>query len=357
MMNLSHFEIRRWLAEDDPAQLEDLWKQADEVRLDHVGDEVYLRGLIELSNACDRRCLYCGLRANNAHLPRYRMSREEILDCADEAVRLGYGTVVLQSGEEAVFDLDWMLGIIRHVKTNTPLAVTLSLGERSREELVAMKEAGADRYLLRFETSNRELFDRIHPPTVGGRRRNRLEILGEIREIGYEVGSGVMIGIPGQTIEDLVLDLETFVRIDLDMIGMGPFIAHPDTPLGQHAEKFLAAPDEQVAPTELNTYKMIALARLVCPRANIPATTALATLNRYRGRELGLMRGANIIMPNLTPTRYRAEYEIYPDKACIGEAASECATCVHLRIQAIGRTLGAGRGDSPNIVGRKNAEW
>jgi biotin synthase len=246
--------------------------------------------------------------------------------------------------------------------------------------LAAWREAGADRYLLRFETSNRTLYDRIHPPRPG-MPSDRIALLKSLRALGYEIGSGVMIGIPGQTYEDLARDIETFASLDLDMIGVGPYLPHPDTPLGSTvgissplgsavvnvsaplglaaagaAAQLLptAAGEDQVPNGELMTYKVVALARLACPRANIPATTALATLNAASGRELGLTRGANVVMPNLTPPKYRALYEIYPNKACVSETADACNSCLQSRIESLRRRIGNGRGDSPNYLTKKN---
>ena len=232
------------------------------------------------------------------------------------------------------------------------IAVTLSLGERSEEELAEWRDAGADRYLLRLETSNSELYQRIHParPETA---TSRIEILRRLRELGYEVGSGVMIGIPGQTYDDLARDIALFAELDLDMIGCGPYLPHPNTPLGDPQSNDRAATPDQVAGDELTTYKVIALSRLVCPRANIPSTTALATLNTASGRELGLARGANVIMPNLTPPEYRALYEIYPNKACLFETAESCHSCLASRIEAIQRRPGDGRGDSMNFRHRQ----
>jgi biotin synthase len=277
------------------------------------------------------------------------MSAAEIFACARQAVDFGYGTVVLQSGEDPGTERDWMAGIVRRIKAETPLAVTLSLGERSDEDLVAWREAGADRYLLRFETSNRELYDHIHPPRPG-RSSDRLAMLQRLRQIGYEVGSGVMIGIPGQSYDDLARDIGLFGRLDLDMIGCGPYLVHPDTPLGDPSFQPLRPEGEQVPANELTTYKVIALSRLTCPKANIPSTTALATINRHNGRELGLVRGANVIMPNLTPPMYRVLYEIYPNKACIQETADGCFHCLCGRIESLGRQVGSGRGDSKRIL-------
>jgi biotin synthase len=343
---MTHDAILRWLRETDPARLVELWRMADDARQRCVGGEVHLRGLVELSNHCVRLCAYCGLRAPNDGLVRYRMSREEIMDCVGLAVAFGYGTVVLQSGEDPGMTRDWVADLVRRIKAETPLAVTLSLGERSDEDLSAWRAAGADRYLLRFETSNRALYDRIHPPRAN-QHSDRLAMLRRLRELGYEIGSGVMIGIPGQTYEDLAADIELFAGLDLDMIGVGPFLVHPATPLGDPEFRPMILEGEQTPGDELTTYKVIALARLVCPSANIPSTTALATLNLSRGRELGLVRGANVIMPNLTPPKYRVHYEIYPNKACIRETADGCNTCLTERIRALGREIGSGRGDSP----------
>jgi biotin synthase len=334
-------EILGWLREDDPRRLEELWAAADAVRRERVGDAVHLRGLVELSNICRRQCGYCGLRAGNAKLERYRLDAGQVLGCARRARDLGYGTVVVQAGEDPGIEAGWMAEIVRSVKRETGLAVTLSLGERTESELRLWREAGADRYLLRFETSDRALFDRIHPVAPGQHRSDRLAQLLAMRELGYEIGSGVMVGIPGQGFESLADDLLLFRELDLDMIGVGPFIAHPETPLGAAPQPALQG---QVPATEALVYRVLALARLLCPEANIPSTTALATINRASGRELGLARGANVVMPNVTPVEFRAKYEIYPGKACINETAEACAGCLSRRIRSMGRTVGAGPG-------------
>jgi len=336
-----------WLREDNSARLEELYKLADEVRQRHVGDAVHLRGLVEISNYCVRQCGYCGLRFENRRISRYRMSADEILACAREAVAYGYGTLVLQSGEDYGITRDWLADIVRRVKTETPLAVTLSLGERPFEDLEAWSRAGADRYLLRFETSDPALYELIHP-ALPGRASDRFAILRSLRALGYEVGSGVMIGIPGQSYASLARDLLWFRELDLDMIGVGPYLPHPATPLGDGSLAPGTAGGEQVPNTEEMTYKVLALARLVCPEANIPSTTALATLNLESGRELGLQRGANVVMPNLTPAAYRINYEIYPAKACIKETASACHACMHWRIEGLGREVGKGQGPRPH---------
>ena len=344
--------ILRWLTETDTSRLDDLWREADRVRREHVGDEVHLRGLIEISNHCLRQCHYCGLRAGNRDVTRYRMTADEIVVCAKQARDFGYGTVVLQAGEDEGLTLDAVAQIVERIKAEADVAVTLSLGERTVDELRAWHEAGADRYLLRFETSNGELFSRMHPPR-SGQRPSRMSLLRQLGPLGYEVGSGVMIGIPGQSYEDLASDLDLFRELDLDMIGVGPFIAHPATPFGQVDP---ADPASQVPASELMTYKMIALARLLCPDANIPSTTALATLNIAEGRELGLQRGANIVMPNVTPPEYRVYYEIYPAKACIRETADLCNRCISGRIEKLGREIGKGSGASPNLRRRSRGK-
>jgi len=339
---MTRAEVLRWLREGDPAALDELWARADAVRRERVGDAVHLRGLVEISNHCARSCAYCGISAANRDLIRYRMTAGEIAACARQAAALGYGTVVLQAGEDYGIGREWLAGVVRRIKTESPLAVTLSLGERPEGDLAAWRAAGADRYLLRFETSDAALYGRIHPP-LAGRPSDRIAILARLRELGYEVGSGVMIGIPGQTFDSLAADFELFAGLDLDMIGVGPFIPHPVTPLGR-GELPDAPAGEQVPNTELMTYKVVALARLVCPDANIPATTALAILNIANGRELGLARGANVVMPNLTPARYRALYEIYPGKGRSPNTAADRDAGLSCAIERMGRTVGAGLG-------------
>jgi biotin synthase len=347
--DLSRNFILNWLQEDDPTKLDILWRSADEARRSHVGNDVHLRGLIEISNYCRRRCAYCGINAGNHQVTRYRMTNDEIIACVRQAVRFGYGTVVLQAGEDYGLTKKSIDELIRRIKGEFDLAITLSLGERSIDELTAWRKAGADRYLLRFETSNAELFARIHPPLPDSTNQNRIELLRILRELGYEIGSGVIIGIPGQSYNDLVNDLELFRDLDLDMIGVGPFIPHPHTLLGKsesNADFANLLSREQVPNSELMTYKVVALSRLLCPRANIPSTTALATLNINDGRELGLVRGANVLMPNLTPQQYRIHYEIYPNKACIYETGEQFDDCTKMRIKTIGRSIGKGPGSA-----------
>jgi biotin synthase len=343
LIGLCRQALLDWLREDDPARLEELWAAADETRHRHVGDEVHLRGLIEISNHCVRACGYCGLRAANREIERYRMSADEILACARNAQAWGWGTVVLQSGEDYGLTTEWISAVVCRIKAETGLAVTLSFGERPESDFAAWREAGADRYLLRFETSDDELYKLIHPD-MPGRTSDRMAMLRTLQRLGYEAGSGIMVGIPGQTYDSVADDIDLFRGLDLDMIGIGPYISHPLTPLGDLSWAREIPPEEQVQGDELTVYKVVALARLVCPEANIPSTTALATINKVDGREQGLQRGANIVMPNLTPPEYREKYEIYPDKACVNETAEMCRGCLTGRVESIGRVIGSGPG-------------
>lgn len=337
---MTHKEIVDWLQTSDSEVLKRLFAQANQCRRDHVGDAVHLRGLIEISNHCSRLCKYCGLRAPRK-IERYRMSQKEILESARRAVHFGFGTVVLQAGEDFSLQAEWIAEVIRAIKAETSLAITLSLGERLPEELLRWREAGADRYLLRFETSDPVLYDAIHPRR-GTLPSDRIAQLRQMRTMGYEIGSGVMVGIPGQTFDMLARDIEVFADLDLDMIGIGPFLAHPGTPLGAMADSNVG--EEQVPANEIMALKTLALARIACPQANLPSTTALATINTTDGREHGLESGGNVFMPILTPAPYRQMYEIYPGRACVEEDATQCNLCLRGRIQHIGRFVGTGPG-------------
>ena len=342
-------EIISWLKQKEPSELKKLWDFADRIRRENVGEQIHLRGLIEFSNICSRKCFYCGINAGNSKLQRYQMAKEEILECAQTACKLGYGTVVLQSGENKGLDIDFLADVVREIKKTTGLAITLSVGQWDRRVYELWKQAGADRFLLRFETSDDQLYRRLHPDSKNG-VAERFEALKLLKELGYEIGSGVMIGLPGQSYESLADDLLKFKELDLDMIGTGPYIKHENTELGRNIKKFMLDDENQVPATEEMTYKVIALSRLLCPQANIPSTTALATLNPQNGRENGLRCGANIVMPNVTLPKYRQMYEIYPAKACIFETAETCNACIIQRIESIGRMVGSGRGASPRFM-------
>jgi biotin synthase len=345
---LTRGEVLTWLKEEEDWKLSFLWEEADRVRREHVGDEVHLRGLIELSSFCRRDCHYCGIRGSRK-IERYRLSEADVEECVRLGVRLGYGTVVLQAGEDPGLSRERITRHIRFIKAETPLAVTLSLGERSDAELAEWREAGADRYLLRHETSDMTLLRRIHPDCAG-EASDRIEFLRKLKRLGYEAGSGVMVGIPGQSYQTLADDILLFRELDLEMVGVGPYLAHPDTPLGRDSASLMLPAGEQVPATDVMTTKVIALTRLVCPDVNIPSTTALATVNTENGRELGLERGANVWMPNLTPVKYRALYEIYPDKACAGDTAEACQACLLRRIASLGRVPGKGPGGRKRVT-------
>jgi len=346
-------EILQWLREESNAALETLWSRADETRRCAVGDEVYLRGLIEFSNFCINNCAYCGLRVDNRTNRRYRMPEEEILDAAQKAASLGYGTIVLQSGNDPYNTDAWVAELVRKIKRTANIAVTLSLGEQAFETLALWREAGADRYLLRFETSDVRLFRRIHPSNCG-EGHIRITLLQWLAELGYEIGGGMMVGLPGQSYESLAADLEICAQLDLDMIGIGPYIAHRETPLGRQAANYVLPPDQQVPNTETMACKALALARLMRPDANIPATTALATADKANGLAHGLTRGANIVMPNVTPIHYRRHYVIYPDRYSEVMDPDSHYRYVVDALSALGRPIGKGPGASPALARKGN---
>lgn len=289
-----------------------LFAEARRVRHATKGNGVFLRGLIELSSICDRNCLYCGMRHDNPNVRRYAMQDDEIVACAALAAELNFGTVVLQAGEcERLWTQARISQLIRRIKAETGQKITLSLGERSEDDTAAWKAAGADRYLLRFETTDRALFNRIHPGSPQTEEHPRIAQLKRMKAQGYEIGSGVMLGIPGQTLDSVVEDLLTFAELKLDMVGLGPYLKHPETPLGQSDQT------SEVPVSADFTCRCYALTRLLLPNANIPSTTALSTLDPLNGRTLGLTSGANVFMPNLTPAVYREGYQIYPGKICV----------------------------------------
>lgn len=294
------------------ADADALFEQARGVRYATKGQGVFLRGLIELSSVCERDCLYCGMRRSNPHTFRYVLSDDEILAAAQLAQQYNFGTVVLQAGEcVGLWTQTRVAELVRRIKGETGQKVTLSLGERTEADYAAWREAGADRYLLRFETTDRDLFDRIHPGNYTSGEHPRLACLRHLKTLGYEVGSGMMLGLPGQTIASVVNDLITIQSLQLDMVGLGPYLADPQTPLGQSKE-----PSEVPISVDF-TCRCYAIVRLLLPQANIPSTTALSTLDPQTGRLRGLSSGANVFMPNLTPVKYRGGYRIYPDKICV----------------------------------------
>ena len=305
-----------------------LFSLADKIRRENVGDEVHLRGLIEFSNICHCFCKYCGLRCENKELDRYRILPDDIVKYAKKAVEMGYKTIVLQSGEDAFYTKEILCDIIKRIK-EFDVALTLSIGERSFEDYKAFRDCGADRYLIRIETTDKALYKKMHPNMDFD---NRLRCLKDLKKLGYEVGTGCLVGLPEQTIESLADDILFFKEINADMVGIGPFIAHPHTPL-----KDIPNGNFTLA------LKVMALTRILLKNINIPATTAMETLNP-NGRIIALQSGANVVMPNVTTTEYRAKYEIYPNKICINENPSQCYNCISGKIRSIGRTVSTGYG-------------
>ncbi len=296
---------------------------ADNVRRKIYGDEVYLRGLIEFTNICRNNCCYCGIRRDNRSVNRYRLSEDEILDCCYEGYALGYRTFVLQGGEDMYYSDRSICSIVYRIKSAFPdCAVTLSIGERPKESYQAYFDAGADRYLLRHETADEEHYRRLHPDEM--KSENRKRCLFDLKEIGYQVGSGFMVGSPFQTAENIISDLRFLQELDPDMIGIGPYLTHKDTPFREHENGSLSL-----------TLKLISVLRLMFPHALIPATTALGTIHPD-GREMGLRAGANVVMPNLSPVRVRKEYSLYDNKICTGEESAQCRTCLERRIESAG---------------------
>lgn len=339
---LTRRELAELLAWPDA---DELFKAAYAVKCQTSGRRVAFRGLVEFGNVCEKDCLYCGIRKGNGKVRRFHMTADEVVRAAEWANKAGYGSVVLQSGEltgeaNAAFVEDVVRRI--HAAAGDAFGITLSLGEQSEETYRRWKEAGAHRYLLRIETSNPELYARLHPADHSWKRRR--DCLHALRRCGYQVGSGVMAGLPGQTTDDLAADIEFFASEDLDMIGMGPYIPHPDTPLGKDVPWTPEAAKERL---ELGL-RMIAATRLHLHDVNIAAATALQALDPT-GREKGLLAGANVMMPNVTDNQYRADYQLYAGKPCLDENAAVCRTCLERRIAAIGeKVMWNERGDSPH---------
>jgi biotin synthase len=330
--HLDREEIVYFLHHLDPPTRQRLCRISHQKRLEFYGRDVFLRGLIEFSNYCKQDCLYCGIRASNRTAQRYRLTYDEILQCCEEGYRLGYRTFVMQSGEDFSYSDSELARLIMTVKSLYPdTAVTLSIGERSEEVYRTLFVAGADRYLLRHETASRRLYEALHPTMSYD---NRIRCLWTLKRIGYQVGAGFMVGLPGQTAEDLAEDLLFLKELQPDMIGIGPFIPHSETPLGWASGGTLE-----------DTLTMIALARLFVPESLIPATTAIGTVHP-QGRELALKAGANVVMPNLSPLAVRRKYELYNNKICTGEESAQCKFCIERRIEAAGFIANGGRGDS-----------
>lgn len=309
-----------------------LAEHAVRVRREIYGNAVFVRGLIEIGNICKNDCLYCGIRRSNRSCDRYRLTEEQILACADEGYLLGFRTVVLQGGEDAYFSDEVMCGMIRQLKSAHPdCAVTLSLGERSLESYAALREAGADRYLLRHETADREHYEHLHPPEMSF--DNRMRCLNDLRALGYQVGCGFMVGAPFQTSQHLAEDLRFIESFKPDMCGIGPFVPHHDTPFK----------DEPPGTIELTCF-LLSVIRLIYPPVLLPATTALGTI-APDGRERGILAGANVVMPNLSPVSVRKKYELYDNKLCTGDESAQCISRLEQRMNAIGYEIVTDIGD------------
>ncbi len=331
-----------------------LYDRAYAVKEQYVGKVAYYRGLIEFSNKCRKNCLYCGIRRDNKRAIRFDMTRDEILQMAYFAYENQYGSVTLQSGERTDEKfIDYVEKLIWEIKriTKGELGITLSLGEQDKNAYQRWFNAGAHRYLLRIETSNPTLYGKLHPQDDNHSWQKRVDCLRELGKIGYQVGTGVMIGSPGQTIEDLADDILFYEKIDADMIGMGPYIVHHDTPLGQTVMQANNYDKHQHMELSL---KMIAITRLYLKDVNIAATTALQALNPV-GRELGLKAGANILMPVLTVSQHRSKYMLYDNKPCIDDNAAQCRDCLAGRIAGIGETIGYAKWGDAKHYFKKNA--
>ncbi len=331
--NISDSELKSLIETDDKCVSNLIVKCADETRQKYYGKKVFLRGLIEISNYCRNDCLYCGIRRSNKNTERYRLNREEILSCCENGYELGFRTFVMQGGEDSYFTDNFMCFLISEIKKKYPdCAVTLSLGERSYESYRRMKEAGADRYLLRHETASKELYGKLHPEEMSFEKRR--QCLFNLRELGYQVGSGFMVGVPFQTTENIIEDLRFLQEIRPHMIGIGPFVPHRETPFS----------DKKSGTLEL-TLRILGILRLMFPKALIPATTALGTISPD-GRELGLKTGCNVVMPNLSPVSVRKKYNLYDNKICTGEESAECRVCLEKRIKSVGYEVSSERGDA-----------
>ena len=329
-----------------------LFKQAAAVKKHYVGNKVYFRGLVELSNICSKNCFYCGIRVGNQKPTRYMVTEDEVLDAARFALENGYGSMVLQSGERCDKRfIETVSGLLQKIKTlsGDKLGITLSMGEQDDATYREWYANGAHRYLLRIETSDRNLYYRMHPNDSKHDFDNRINALKMLRSIGYNVGSGVMIGLPFQTLEHLAGDLLFFKQLDVDMVGMGPYIEHEDTPLFEFRKQLWTKRERFDV-----SLKMVALLRIMMKDINIAATTAMQALDK-QGREKALKVGANIIMPNLTPIKYREDYLLYEDKPCIDEDADECRSCLEARIHMAGDEIGYGEwGDSKHFAKRNS---
>lgn len=323
-------QLKKWIEDEEETDV--LAQRADLIRKEIYGNKVYIRGLIEFTNHCKNNCFYCGIRRENKKVKRYRLTSAEILSCAAEGYGLGYRTFVLQGGEDYWYRDDEICRIVSSIKERFPdCAVTLSIGERSKESLRLYFNAGADRYLLREETADPGHYRKLHPDDMSSSERRRC--LWDLKEIGYQVGAGFMVDSPFQTTENVIQDLRFLQDLEPDMIGIGPYLSHAETPFAKYENG------------DVNkTLRLISVLRILFPYALIPATTALGTIDPF-GREKGLKAGANVLMPNLSPCSVRKQYELYDNKICTGEESAQCRSCLEQRVQKAGYQIVTSRGD------------
>ena len=350
--NFTKENIIKLLGEKDPNRVQQLYEDAFRTKIDNVGNKVYLRGLVEITNICRKNCLYCGIRRDNPSNDRYEIDIEDVIPAARFAYEQGYGSMVIQGGErhDKKFrdKITSILKEVRKISSESPLGITLSLGEQPFDVYQEWFEAGAHRYLLRIESSTQELFEKIHPVDESHSFQTRLTALKDLRRAGYQVGTGVMIGLPFQTLGHLADDLLFFKSFDIDMCGMGPYLEHSQTPLYQY--KDLLIPKEERLELSL---KMVAILRLMMPKINIAATTAMQSIDPA-GREKAILAGANVIMPNLTLTEVRGDYSIYENKPGVGEDASITSSSLERMLQNAGIPIGYNEwGDSLHFKDRK----
>lgn len=328
-------DILAEILEKPEEEMKPLYEAASEVAKEVYGNRIFVRGLIEFTNICKNNCYYCGIRRGNNKVERYRLTEEEILSCCKNGYELGFRTFVLQGGEDDYYSDEKICELLKKIKNAYPeCAITLSIGEKSRESYQAYFDAGADRYLLRHETANEEHYKKLHPEELS--LSYRKQCLWNLKEIGYQVGCGFMVGSPYQTVDTLYEDLCFIQELEPQMVGIGPFIPHKDTPFAK-----------ETAGTLEKTLRLLAILRLLRPQLLLPATTALGTIHP-RGRELGICAGANVVMPNLSPVMVRDKYKLYDNKICTGEEAAECRHCLEERVKSIGYEIVTDRGDPEN---------
>lgn len=331
--DITYEQLESLLTSEDVEGIKYLHSKAREVADKIYGKDVYIRGLIEFTNYCKNDCLYCGIRHSNRNVSRYRLTDEQILDCCKNGYELGFRTFVLQGGEDPYYTDDRVCQLIRNIKTRYPdCAVTLSIGEKSKDSYKRFFDAGADRYLLRHETANEEHYNSLHPQEMS--LSTRKECLYNLKEIGFQVGCGFMVGSPNQTIQTLYEDLKFIKELQPHMVGIGPFISQHDTPFA-----------DKPSGTLEQTLRLLSIIRLIHPQVLLPSTTALGTIHP-QGRELGIKAGGNVVMPNLSPTDVREKYQLYDNKICTGDEAAECKNCMANRMKSIGYQVVTARGDS-----------